>query len=473
MTLFTLETALAVANQLVFRTAHRYLTDIETVVFNGAWNREDYDAIAAKAQYSTGYISQDVAPKFWKLLSEALGEKVRKSNFKEALKRHWEQEGSSLERERNIPMSLSSSDSYRVPVSKLAAENLDVDRESMPSYPSGAIAIDSKFYIERAAIEDRIQEELKQPGALVRIKAPQEMGKTSLVLRVLDSLRLQGYLSVYLNFEQADRSILSDLDRLLRWLCVNTAHQLHLDSRLDAYWDGEMGSKLSSTLYLQEQILELIESPVILVLNHVNQVFEYSEVAKDFLPLIRSWYEESKRIQVWKKLRIVIVHSTDVYVQMNYNQSPFNVGLPIQLPPFNIEELIQLAQRYELDLSLEDAQNLIEMLGGLPALVHAAIYRINRRELTLPELLETAGTSEGIYRYHLQRHWIALNERPKLSNALSSILTEREPPYFEPHVIHRLSSMGLIKIEENIPVISCKLYQTYFESQLLHREIAD
>ena len=91
MVSFDLETALTLANRLIYGTTNRYLTDIETTVFQGSWNREDYDRIAAKAQYSTGYISQDVAPKLWKTLSESLGEKVRKNNFKEALKRYLEQ----------------------------------------------------------------------------------------------------------------------------------------------------------------------------------------------------------------------------------------------------------------------------------------------------------------------------------------------------------------------------------------------
>ena len=473
MTSFDLETALAVANRVVHAATGRHLTDIETAVFKGAWNREDYDTIAAKAQYSTGYISQDVAPKFWKLLSEVLGEKVRKSNFKESLKRRWELGSHDIETGGATASSPPASVRERAEAKPPTPRSELSTRPMAPSYPSGAISIDSKFYIERTPIEARIKEELQQPGALVRIKAPREMGKTSLVLRVLDSLSRQGDLSVYINFEQADSSILGDLDRLLRWLCVNIAHQLQLDENLDACWNDEMGSKLSSTLYLQEQVLDRIDTPVIVVLNRVHQIFEYPDVAKDFLPLIRSWHEESKRFQTWKKLKIVMVHATDVYVQLHYNQSPFNVGLPVQIPPFTIDELQQLAERYHLDFGLEEANNLCEMLGGQPALVHAALYHLSRGELTLSQLLDTAATNDGIYYHHLQRNWNALNEQPELLQALHAIAIATEPPYLEPHIQHRLSSMGLIKIESNRPELSCKLYKDYFESQWRNREKLD
>ena len=52
-------------------------------------SRDEYDLIAAKSNYSTSYLSQDVAPKLWRLLTKILGEKVKKSNFREAVKRYW------------------------------------------------------------------------------------------------------------------------------------------------------------------------------------------------------------------------------------------------------------------------------------------------------------------------------------------------------------------------------------------------
>ena len=75
------EKAVHIANQAILLKVNRSLTDIEVIVLKGAWQRQEYDEIAAQHQYATSYISQDVAPKLWKLLSEALGEKVKKSNL--------------------------------------------------------------------------------------------------------------------------------------------------------------------------------------------------------------------------------------------------------------------------------------------------------------------------------------------------------------------------------------------------------
>jgi transcriptional regulator with XRE-family HTH domain len=240
-----------------------------------------------------------------------------------------------------------------------------------PCYPNGAVPLGSPFYLERVPFEEQVNQEIRKPGALVRIKAPREMGKTSLLLRVLDAAKRLGYHTVSLNLEQVDQAILSDLNQFLRWLCANTSRQLHLTPSLDDYWDEDLGSKISCTAYFQDYLLKKIPTPVVLAFDEVNQLFEHPQVAKDFLPLLRSWFEEAKTLPIWQKLRIIVVHSTEIYVPLELNQSPFNVGLPIQLNTFSQEEVQQLAQRYGLDWadSLE-VEQLMEMVGGHPALVH-------------------------------------------------------------------------------------------------------
>ncbi|MHC5721883.1 MAG: AAA-like domain-containing protein, partial [Nostoc sp.] len=82
-----------------------------------------------------------------------------------------------------------------------------------------------------------------------------------------------------------------------------------------------------------------------------------------------------------------MVHSTDIYVPLELNQSPFNVGLPIQLDNFSQEEIQQLAQCYGLNWTDgEGAKQLMAMVGGHPALVNLALYHLSRNEVTLSQL---------------------------------------------------------------------------------------
>jgi AAA-like domain len=339
---------------------------------------------------------------------------------------------------------------------------IDDDLDMLPRYPNGAVPLGSPFYLERT-FETQIDQELQKPGALVRIKAPREMGKTSLLLRVLDSAKSLGYKTVILNLSQVDEAILSDLNQFLRCLCTNVARQLQLKPMLDEYWDEDLGSKISCTAYFQDYILEKIATPLILAFDEMNHIFEHPQIAKDFLPLLRSWYEEAKTLLIWQKLRLIVVHSTEIYVPLKINQSPFNVGLPIQLNPFDLVEVQQLAQSYGINWNNEvEVGQLMDLVGGHPALVNIAFYHLSRGDITLEQLLKTAPTATGIYRHHLQRHIVTFAEQPELARIFRSLISTSEPVRVDPIPSYKLCSMGLIKQLGHQAVPSCELYRQSF-----------
>ena len=336
-----------------------------------------------------------------------------------------------------------------------------------PCYPNGAVPLNSPFYLERIPIEDQVYQEIRKPGALVRIKAPREMGKTSLLIRMLNAAKGLGYSTVSLNLEQVDQTILSDLNQFLRWLCANAARQLQLQPKLDQYWDEDLGSKISCTYYFEDYLLEESRVPLVLALDEMNQIFEHPQVAKDFLPLLRSWYEEAKTLPAWQKLRLIVVHSTEIYVPLHINQSPFNVGLPIQLNTFSQAEVQQLAQCYGLQWENgREAKQLMNIVEGHPSLIHIALYHLSRQEITMSQLMKTAPTSTGIYNHHLQRHWVTLREQPELAQALSAVISATEPIALAPLLAYQLSSLGLIKQSGHKARLGCELYRQAFGTSL-------
>jgi hypothetical protein len=90
------------------------------------------------------------------------------------------------------------------------------------------------------------------------------------------------------------------LDKFLRWLCVNVARQLKLKPNLAEFWDEDMGSKVSCSLYFENYLLAESDSPVVLVLNELNRVFKRANIAQEFLPLLRFWYEQARAAKLGK-----------------------------------------------------------------------------------------------------------------------------------------------------------------------------
>jgi transcriptional regulator with XRE-family HTH domain len=325
---------------------------------------------------------------------------------------------------------------------------------------------DVSNYVERPPIESRCYETILQPGSLLRIKAAKRMGKTSLIDRILHQAAKQNYRTVRLNLRQADQAVLKSLDEFLRWFCTVVSRRLGLPNQLAEYWEEGLGSSQNCTIYFEEHLLSQLDRPLVLALDDVDRIFPYPQIAEDFLGMLRVWHEEARTSQLWKDLRLVIAHSTEVYIQLNINRSPFNVGVPIELPEFTLEQVQNLARRQGLDWDSSQVTQLMEMVGGHPHLIQLAIYSLTRQEITFEQLLQTAHTESGIYRDHLRGHLRDLQEHPELATAMKKVVEATNPVQLEPLQALKLESLGLVRLEGNNVKPWCNLYAQYFRERL-------
>jgi hypothetical protein len=337
-----------------------------------------------------------------------------------------------------------------------------------PELPNGQVRLASAFYVERVPCEALCYREILQPGALIRIKAPRQMGKTSLMARILCRANEQGYRTVPLSFQHADAAVFTNLNELLQWFCARITRKLRLPDRVDEYWTDTYGDKDNCTIYFEDCLLSQIDSPLVLGLDEVDRVFQYPKIADDFFGLLRAWYEEASYGAVdsdlWEKLRLVVVHSTEVYVPLNVNQSPFNVGLPIALPEFTSEQVQDLTQRHGLDWNTSQVQQLMSLVGGHPYLVRLALYNVATEQLTLDQLLQTAATESGLYGDHLRRHLWNLQQHPELAVAFTKLVRAFEPVELESVLAFKLHSMGLVQLHGNQVTPRFQLYRQYFRA---------
>lgn len=335
-----------------------------------------------------------------------------------------------------------------------------------PELPRGQVELASAFYVERPGIDERCYEAIAKPGALIRIKAPRQMGKTSLMARILHRASVQNYATIPLSFQLADSKVFTDLEQFLKWFCANVALQLKLPDKLADYWNPIFGSKVACKSYFEQYLLPNTPHPLALGLDEVDVVFKYPEIAADFFGLLRAWHEEAKNREIWRKLRLVVVHSTEVYVPMDINQSPFNVGLPIELPEFQPLMVQELALRHGLGWGAKEVDQLMAMVGGHPYLVRLALYHIARNEITLKQLLETAPTDAGLYNDHLRRHLWNLEQHPELASAIKKVVDTDNSVQLESMQGFKLHSMGLVQLQGNQVTPRCNLYRQYFRVRL-------
>lgn len=451
------EQPLEVLQSLVFAQTHQHFNNLQIAILRGSWENQSYEEIAEAYSCSSTH-AKIVGSELWKFLSEVLGTKVNKKNFQAVLQRKVKELAVDVVKD---PIA----DDWDVKLLSVTSPTKSVTNIS-PEIPGGQIPLDSPFYIQRPFIEQRCYDTILQPGALIRIQGLRQMGKTSLMSRIVHQGRLAGYRTVSLNLQLAEKSILTSLNRFLQWLCVSVGKNLGLPNQLAEYWDDILGSNASITDYFQKYLLAELDNPIVIALDELNILYQYPDIASDFFSLLRSWYERSRygdsTSAIWQKLRMVLVYSTEIDPVSDFNRSPFNVALSIELPEFTKEQVKELAKLWGLDWQDSQVEQLISLVGGHPYLIGKAFYHIRHEDFTLEDILPQSAKKGRIYGEYLRQKFAHLQQHPELYQAFARITRSPTPIELEREEALKLNRMGLVHLSGNQVTPRCDLYRYYF-----------
>ena len=200
--------------KLVNANQKKALTPLQEFVLRSSWEGKTFANMANEAHYGAQRL-REVAAELWRSLSDMFGEPLCKVDFRQILESH----SLTIAQQQLIKK-------YNSSVTPLPLE-----------YPSGPVALNSPFYIERPPIEKLAFAEITRPGCVIRIKGSRQTGKSSLILRIIDRAVSYRYHIANIDFQLVEEAVFADLDRFLRWFCANVSRQLHLESRLDDFWD--------------------------------------------------------------------------------------------------------------------------------------------------------------------------------------------------------------------------------------------
>jgi len=335
--------------------------------------------------------------------------------------------------------------------------------------PRGQISLDSPFYVERPPIEANCYKAIVKPKALIRVKAPQQMGKSSLLARILHHAEQKGFRTVSLSFQTANPEIFADLDQFLQWFCRRVTKKLGLTDKLAECWQSVLGSKDNCTDYFEDYVFVEITEPLVVGLDEVNLIFEHKKVAVGFLGLLRSWHEKSTNDKIWQQFRLVLTYSQEVFIHIDAKESPFNVGTAFELEKFDSEQMQDLIQRYKLGGSEEPAKQLMSLVGGHPYLLHFGLYQIATGQWSWKKFLTKVPNEYGPYGEHLRHHLLNLQAHPELARAAKTIMiASNSIPIQEIGTTNtfQLRSMGLITVENDMVTPLGDLYRQFFAKRL-------
>jgi hypothetical protein len=182
--------------------------------------------------------------------------------------------------------------------------------------------------------------------------------------------------------------------------------------------------------------------------------------------MLRAWHE-AKTNPIYRNLRLIISYSTEKFIELPPNDSPFNIGVNIEIPEFTTEEVQALADYYELPRDRVDAQRMTDFVVGSPHLMKLAFSHIrNNPNYTFKEFLQCAPTQQGVYKDHLIRLLRIVRKDLQIRQTYQSVVTSNMPVSTDPVIGDQLRRLGLIRWEGNRAIPSCEMYRQFFRDNL-------
>jgi serine/threonine protein kinase len=330
--------------------------------------------------------------------------------------------------------------------------------------PGGAVKLRDKLYVERAA-DAQLKDQIINWGTTTTIRAPRQTGKTSLLMRGIQYAREQGAHVVFLDFQSFGSEQLASLDLFLQELAETICDELSLDEEMvEEAWEGSRSPLKKLLRFMEKHVLPTFERPIVLAMDEADSLLQ-TDFYKDFFGLLRSWHNRRASREAWERLNLVLVISTEPYLLIDdIHQSPFNVGLHLNLTDFDEPQVRTLNLRHGSPISDSDLPQVMALLNGQPFLTRLAMYIIVTRGMNWADLSQQAADDYGPFGDHLRHQYWTIHDKPDLKNALREII--RTNRCTNETALFRLLQSGLIKGSGDVYTCRCDLYKLYFEDKL-------
>lgn len=352
------------------------------------------------------------------------------------------------------------------------SENIVINTNALSDlgFPEGFVPIGSKFYMSCDQEFQLSINAIAKPRGFVRIKSPRQMGKTSLLERILADSNQKGFRTVKVDLRAIDERSLESLNDFLKWFCQQIVFKLKLPIVVSNEWRENEAANVNCSDFFENYLLGNNHATLLVSIDNLDVIFDYPSIADEFLGLLRTWLEDSSLL--WKDLRMIIVHTCH-YNSKKLNRSPLSMGKEVNMPCLTFSQVKTLANLHQLNLNEESIHGLANFVNYHPYLIRLMLYElaVNGNELSF--LLNNTLANGSIYSNFLQRHRDYLFSEQSLVDLMTKIVADDQG--LDDRLANvdlsstKLQALGLVEYSDYKLKPKNQLFKIYF-SQLLKDE---
>lgn len=324
---------------------------------------------------------------------------------------------------------------------------------------------DQRCYVARPDLERHVEAAIASPGTPVVLLGPSRFGKTALLRHVVERACREDHAAgrqsraVHIALDTFALSRTTPLDDFLYELGCHMVSGVDGDKGwLEEVWDLSGSGLTRMEALMRRHVLNTVNGRLILTLEGLEELHKTS-FSSSFLGMLRAWAQNASH-PAWGRLRLAITVSTEpsLFKEEIHRSAFFNAALLIRLPDLRRNEVEALRDIYGLAWTRKECDSLMDLVGGHPYLLRAAMFEAAQHGTNLSAILAGSHLPGGIFEPFLSRLYHEV--RSELLDVIFKILGD-PGTRLSVEVEDRLRGAGLLRGGPGAYRLRYALYESY------------